>query len=92
MEKVPMGNRAAQIQKALFAAKTVKFRFDGQGRLPLNEPLLRHAGLAGQKDELVLVRMGNQLNLYSKPRWEELNQVEEDLGGFLGLLDTIESP
>lgn len=90
--RIRMGDTEGQFQKARFLAKTLSFRFDTQGRMPsLSEPLLRHAGLKGERDDLMLVNMTTQFNLYSHAKWEEINRPSSD-EDLQSLFDKIDPP
>lgn len=68
---VPLSDAAAQSEIAAFFAVAQTFSFDAQGRIALNDALLRHAGLA---KDVVLNGGFTKFNLYSPERWAAVEQ------------------
>jgi MraZ protein len=68
---VPLSDASAQAEIAAFFAIAQAFSFDAQGRIALNEALMRHAGLA---KDVVLNGGFTKFNLYSPQRWSAVEQ------------------
>ena len=68
---VPLSDTQAQAEISAFFAVAQAFTFDKQGRIALNEPLLKHAGIV--KDA---VRAGSltKFNIFSPERWSTVEQ------------------
>jgi MraZ protein len=68
---VPMSETGAQEEIAAFFAATQAFTFDKQGRVPLSDTLLAHAGIA---KDAVLSGGLTKFNIYSPERWAAIQQ------------------
>lgn len=68
---VPLSDASAQAEIAAFFAVAQTFSFDAQGRIALNEALMKHAGL---EKEVVLNGGFTKFNLYSPQRWAAVEQ------------------
>jgi MraZ protein len=68
---VPMSDSSAQEEIAAFFATTQAFTFDKQGRVPLSDALLAHAGIA---KDAVLSGGLSKFNIYSPDRWAAIQQ------------------
>ena len=68
---VPMADAEAQAQIANFFAQSESFTFDKQGRVGLDEGLLKHAGIT---KEAVLGGSLTKFNIFSPERWELLRK------------------
>ncbi len=81
-----MSNPAAEAFAARFFSQTQALTFDKQGRVALNEGLLKHAGLT--KDS-VMVGMMAKFNIYNPARWEkeEALTAGENYGDFMRQLE-----
>jgi len=64
--QMALSDGAAQDFAARFFAQTQTFTFDKQGRVGVDEALLKHAGIS---KEAVLVGSLTKFNLYSPARW-----------------------
>jgi len=67
--QMALSDGAAQDFAARFFAQTQTFTFDKQGRVGVDEGLLKHAGIT---KEAVLVGSLTKFNLYSPGRWEKV--------------------
>jgi MraZ protein len=68
---VPLSDAEAQTEVAAFFAIAQTFSFDSQGRIALNEALMKHAGL---EKEVVLNGGFTKFNLYNPQRWAAVEQ------------------
>jgi MraZ protein len=66
ISEIALSDSAGQDFAARFFAQTQAFSFDKQGRVSLDDELLRHAGIA--KDAL-LVGALTKFNIYAPSRW-----------------------
>jgi MraZ protein len=73
--QMALSDGAAQDFAARFFAQTQTFAFDKQGRVGVDEALLKHAGIS---KEAVLVGSLTKFNLYSPARW---SKVEDRTSG-----------
>lgn len=69
---VPLSDASAQAGIAAFFASTQSFSFDKQGRVPLGDALLRHAGIA---KDVVLGGAMTKFNIFSPSRWAAMEQA-----------------
>lgn len=68
---VPLADTEAQAEIAAFFSIAQAFNFDKQGRIALNETLLKHAGIT---KEAVLGGSLSKFNIYSPERWSQVEQ------------------
>lgn len=69
-EKLDAGSPAGQDTRAfsrMFYAQTQRVEMDSQGRIRIDPELV---ALAGLKDEVVMVGVGDRLELWDASRWE----------------------
>ncbi len=68
---VPLSDASAQEEIAAFFAATQAFTFDKQGRVPVSDALLAHAGIG---KDAVLSGGLSKFNIYSPERWAAIEQ------------------
>ena len=74
---LPLSNKASRAMSRFFLGSAQESEFDKQGRILVSAPLREHAGL--EKD-VVLVGVGNHIEIWSKDRYdaaEDSIDVEE---------------
>ena len=66
ISEIQLSDSAGQDFAARFFARTQAFSFDKQGRVSLDDELLRHAGIG---EDALLVGALTKFNLYAPSRW-----------------------
>ncbi|MBR1523704.1 MAG: division/cell wall cluster transcriptional repressor MraZ [Lachnospiraceae bacterium] len=64
---LPLSNKASRAMSRFFLGSAQESEFDKQGRILVSAPLREHAGL--EKD-VVLVGVGNHIEIWSKDRYD----------------------
>lgn len=72
---VSIDENAARFQRALFS-RAESCEVDKQGRIPLTEKLMNHAGL---KKDIVLVGMNTKLEIWAADAWQAKQSDEDDI-------------
>lgn len=62
---------AAALQRRLFG-KAMSCEIDKQGRIPLNENLINHAGM---KKDIVLVGVNSKLEIWDSEKWKKMDEA-----------------
>jgi MraZ protein len=75
--KNPLGADYKRMQR-YFQANSFDVELDGNGRVTLPPPLLKHAGI---EREVVVAGVGDHLEVWGRERWQ---QLQEELDGTIG--------
>ena len=70
---LPLSNKESRVLSRFFVGSAQESEFDKQGRILITPPLKKHAGLT---KDVVLVGVGNHIEIWSKERYEA---AEDDL-------------
>ncbi|MDO4476048.1 MAG: division/cell wall cluster transcriptional repressor MraZ [Lachnospiraceae bacterium] len=76
LRSLPLNNEGVRRFVRFFAAGATSFSLDKQGRVLLPGPLREFAGL-DQDNEIVMAGMLSRIEIWSKTRWNEHNDVSD---------------
>jgi len=62
---------AAALQRRLFG-KAMSYEVDKQGRIPLNDYLINHAGM---KKDIVLVGVNSKFEIWDSEKWKKIDEA-----------------
>lgn len=73
---LPLANKESRLLSRFFLGSAMDAEYDKQGRILISAPLREHAAL--EKD-VVLVGVGNHIEIWSRSRWEasEIDNADE---------------
>jgi MraZ protein len=76
VNSLPLGHAGARLFRRKFLAWASESDLDRQGRIMIPEMLRNYAKLDG---EVVVVGVGDHLELWNPERWEEVNEAAEEV-------------
>ncbi len=76
---LPLANKESRVLNRFFLGSAMDAEFDKQGRILVTAPLRDHAGL---NKDVVLVGVGNHIEIWSRERWEtaDVDDVDDIAG------------
>ena len=72
---LPLANKESRVLNRFFLGSAMDAEFDKQGRILVTAPLRDHAGL---NKDVVLVGVGNHIEIWSRERWETADVDDVD--------------
>ena len=89
LSTLPSTNKDARMYQRMMLSKAAECEMDGQGRILIPSSLV---ALAGLEKECLIIGVANHLEIWSKERWERLEEEQsasfeeaaEHLSGLMG--------